>query len=397
MNRVSKSFNLNVSYLLNGYRQNTFTPTIITQNIIKTLESKQNDNTFIYKLPSSSIINRAEELEEIYKSTDAPSANFFNQYPLYGIPFAVKDNIDVINLPTTCACPGYEYIATETAECVQTALDKGGILIGKTNLDQFATGLNGTRTAYGTPTNSINPDLIPGGSSSGSAVAVADEIVSFSFGTDTAGSGRVPACMNGIYGIKPSKDIISTKGVVPACKSLDCTSIFTRNIRDAFIVLDAVKCDKPELYHSIPNTKKTFKYGIPKRILAGDNMGMYKYFCGDREYFMQYLELVEGLMENGYECVEIDFEPFFEVARLLYEGPWVTERLCAIPFMSDDKVCNGMEGLNETVRKIISGASGISAKNCFDSFYKLEEITKMVQREIWDGLGLDSSVRNNMI
>ena len=255
MNRVAKSLNLNVSYLINGYRQNIFTPTIITQNIIKTLESKQNDNTFIYKLPPSSITHRAEELEEIYKSTDASSANFFNQYPLYGIPFAVKDNIDVVNLPTTCACPGYEYIATETALCVQTALNKGGILIGKTNLDQFATGLNGTRTAYGTPTNSINPDLIPGGSSSGSAVAVADEIVSFSFGTDTAGSGRVPACMNGIYGIKPSKDIISTKGVVPACKSLDCTSVFTRNIRDAFIVLDAVKCDEPELYHIIPNTR----------------------------------------------------------------------------------------------------------------------------------------------
>ena len=384
MNKLSKSLNLNISHLLNGYKNSTLTPTAVTEAVIQQIPYDNTDksNIWIHKIPHDQIHARAKHLESAFNNKD-DLASFFNQYPLYGIPFAIKDNMDVKDLLTTCACPGYEYIADKTAKCVDAALSKGAILIGKTNMDQFATGLNGTRSPFGTPVNSINNKLIPGGSSSGSAVSVSSNLVSFSLGTDTAGSGRVPAAMNNIFGIKPSLNIISTEGIVPACKSLDCCSIFANNLYDSFIVLNSIKNEDQALYHTV-NSDKKMKFGIPKNILNEKYIN--EYFCGDLKYFNCYKQAIDNM--DG-ECVEIEFDAFFEVAQLLYDGPWVTERLCALPFMSDDAVCDKMDGLNETVRGIIGNAKTQTAKNCFDSFYKLESIKSRIQESIWNEFELD--------
>ena len=172
----------------------------------------------------------------------AADADLINHLPLFGIPFAVKDNIDVAGMPTTAACPAFAYIPSETAPVVRQLLSAGAVLVGKTNLDQFAAGLVGTRSPYGVPRNPFDARYIPGGSSSGSAVAVAAGLVSFALGTDTAGSGRVPAAFNNIVGLKPTRGLLSTRGVVPACKSLDCVSVFALSAQDALTVLDVAAC-----------------------------------------------------------------------------------------------------------------------------------------------------------
>ena len=389
-----RALNLSVSHLRNGYKRNTYTPSTIARSVIQSIRlSEEHDNVWIHRIRSVDIMRRAAHLEATYDAFNKDNAgSFFEQYPLYGVPFAVKDNMDVASLPTTCACPGYSYIAANTAKCVANALSKGGILVGKTNLDQFATGLNGTRSAYGTPINALNAQLIPGGSSSGSAVAVASDLVSFSLGTDTAGSGRVPAAMNGILGLKPSHGVLSTDGIVPACKSLDCASIFTKNVEDGFIVLHSIKEKEPELRHTVGREayrNGVFRFGVPRNIC--DESFVDTYFEGDRAYLKCFQDALATMKQRfpRSECVEVDFEPLFEVARLLYDGPWVAERLCALPFMADDAACDAMDGLDPTVRAIISGAAKISATKCFDSFSKLQRIAKGIEAEVWNRLDLD--------
>jgi len=251
----------------------------------------------------------------ILKATRAGAASG----PLAGKTFAVKDNLDVAGLPTTAACPEFSYIAKETAPAVQRLLDAGATLVGKTNLDQFATGLVGVRSPYGVPRNSINPEYIPGGSSSGSAVAVATRQVDFSLGTDTAGSGRVPAAFNNIVGLKPTRGLISTRGAVPACRSLDCVSIFARTAAEAGRVLDVMRgFDAADPFsrpaaapaRAMPRTFDGCRVGVPRRSQLE--------FFGNPETPLLYRAFLEKL---GARLVEIDFAPFMETARLLYEGP----------------------------------------------------------------------------
>lgn len=222
------SFDLNT--LRSGYLAGDITPPGIVDELIEKIAAHDDPVTWIYRIPDDALRAAAQALTG--KSID--------DLPLYGIPFAVKDNIDVAGLPTTAACPDFSYIAKETAPAVQRLLDAGALLIGKTNLDQFATGLVGIRSPYGVPRNALDASCVPGGSSSGSAVAVSAGLASFSLGTDTAGSGRVPAGFNNIVGVKPTKGLFSARGVVPACRTLDCVSVFALTAEDGATVRDVM-------------------------------------------------------------------------------------------------------------------------------------------------------------
>ncbi|WP_248310435.1 allophanate hydrolase [Bosea sp. 117] len=289
--------------------------------------------------------------------------------PLYGVPFAVKDNIDVAGLPTTCACPDFAYVATRDAASVARLKRAGAVVIGKTNLDQFATGLVGRRSPYGTPRNPVRPDLIPGGSSSGSAVAVSAGLVPFALGTDTAGSGRVPAGLNNIVGLKPSCGLVSTAGLVPACRSLDCISVFALDVADAWSVLRAMAGVDPSDPYSRPlpvgqpgECPPALRLGIPR---AGDRPSF-----GDRLSEPAFQRSVARARALGSEIVEIDMAPFFEAARLLYEGPWIAERYAAVgPFLEARP-----DAIHPVVRSIIERGASFSAVEAFRGQYRLAEL-----------------------
>ena len=256
--------------------------------------------------------------------------------PLFGVPFAVKDNIDVAGLPTTAGCPVFAYRPQTSAFVVERLEKAGAIVIGKTNLDQFATGLVGVRSPYGVPRNALRPDLIPGGSSSGSAVAVAAGIVPFSLGTDTAGSGRVPAALNGIVGLKPSLGALSASGVVPACRTLDTVSIFALDVADAFAVFQAAHgYDEADAYSR--RFAAPVLSGLPRGLRIGVPRAGQRDFFGDLEAEAAFVRDIAAVEELGVRLVEFDFEPFAEVARRLYEGPWVAERYAAVkPLIESD-------------------------------------------------------------
>ena len=210
---------LDLTTLANGYDGGALSVTTVMETVLARIEDAGDDHVWIYRCPTAEVMGRAVFLDALTREQAVTM-------PLFGVPFAVKDNIDVVGMPTTAACPDFAYMPERTSPVVQSLLDAGAILIGKTNLDQFATGLVGVRSPYGVPRNPFDARYIPGGSSSGSAVAVSSGLVSFALGTDTAGSGRVPAAFNNIVGLKPTRGVLSTTGVVPACRSLDCVSIF---------------------------------------------------------------------------------------------------------------------------------------------------------------------------
>ncbi|MBC8051444.1 MAG: allophanate hydrolase [Sphingobacteriaceae bacterium] len=323
----------------------------LVETIYEKAEAHHDHNIWIHLLPKETVLAKARQLLQKDSS----------QLPLYGLPYAVKDNIDVAGLPTTAACPAFSYVPEASADVVQLLEDAGALLIGKTNLDQFATGLVGTRSPYGSVKNTYNKEYISGGSSSGSAVAVGLGLVSFSLGTDTAGSGRVPAGFNNIVGLKPTKGIISTQGVVPACKSLDCVSIFALNGEDAELVLN-IAAGKEEKKLSIHLPKGAFTFAVPAK--------QHLNFFGNTEYAALYQQAVEKLQSAGGTLKEIDFAPFLETAALLYEGPWVAERLASIKDFFDS---NSDDLLKET-KAIIEGAKKFSAVDTFLSLYKLDEL-----------------------
>src|SRR5437660_1338380 len=237
--------------------------------------------------------------------------------PLFGVPVAVKDNIDVAGLPTTAACPAFAYTPKADATCVARLKDAGAIIIGKTNLDQFATGLVGMRTPYGIPRNLFNPALIPGGSSSGSALAVAAGIVPLALGTDTAGSGRVPAALSNIVGLKPSLGLVSTAGLVPACRTLDCVSVFALTTDDAFAALAVLAGPDAADPYSRPHPLGSLG-AMPNSIRLGVPVPGQRLFFGDRTAPAAYEAAIARFAKLGAAVVEIDIEPFYETARLLY-------------------------------------------------------------------------------
>ncbi len=297
--------------------------------------------------------------------------------PLYGVPFVVKDNIDVAGLPTTAACPAFAYHPEKSAFVVERLERAGAIVIGKTNLDQFATGLVGVRSPYGVPRNALRADLIPGGSSSGSAPAVAAGLVPFALGTDTAGSGRVPAAFNGIVGLKPSLGALSASGVVPACRTLDTISIFAGDVDDAFAVFQAACAfDEQDAYsRSFPPPALSafpsgFRLGVPR-----PDQRQFFDDANSSAAFSQDLRLAELL---GARIVEFDFEPFTEVARALYDGPWVAERYAAVKSLIETKP----EALHPVTRTIIEGARKFDAVAAFEAFYRLADQKRKTSR-VW--------------
>jgi allophanate hydrolase len=322
------------------------------------IEKHADPALFIAIRPKSEVLAVAERVQ-----ASGPEGK-----PLYGVPFVVKDNIDVAGLPTTAACPAFAYQPTRSAFAVEKLERAGAIVIGKTNLDQFATGLVGVRSPYGIPRNALRPDLIPGGSSSGSATAVGAGIVPFSLGTDTAGSGRVPAAFNGIVGLKPSLGALSTSGVVPACRTLDTISIFARDVADAFTVFQAACAfDKEDAYcRPFPPSALS---ALPSGIRLGVPRPDQRQFFDDTDAADAFSRDIQLAASLGARIVEFDFEPFTEVARALYDGPWVAERYAATKPLIE----NNPEALLPVTRSIIEGARKFDAVAAFEAFYRLAD------------------------
>ncbi|MBB3861523.1 allophanate hydrolase [Novosphingobium hassiacum] len=297
--------------------------------------------------------------------------------PLAGVPFAVKDNIDVAGFETTAACPAFAYRPDASSTTVERLLAAGALCVGKTNLDQFATGLNGTRSPYGAPRNAHNLAYVSGGSSSGSSVAVAAGLVAFALGTDTAGSGRVPAAFQHLIGFKPSKGRWSNRGLLPACRTLDCISVFTDDTADARLIDGVVAGFDPADAYSkpladAPIVRKTI--GVPRRdqrVFFGDAEAEYLY---DRA-----LEKLAGLAD----IVEIDYAPLQEAAQLLYSGPWVAERTAALGSLLTD----GPDAIDPTVREVVLPGLEIGAVDLFNGIYRLAELKRHAD-QLWESIDL---------
>lgn len=349
---------------LNAYRTQEITPRTALHALRQQLRT--DDPAWIY-------IFSADELDAQLKPLEDAGADAL-KLPLYGVPFVVKDNIDVAGIPTTAACPAFSYVADADATSVARLRAAGAIVLAKTNLDQFATGLVGTRSPYGPVPNSFNPDYVSGGSSSGSAVAVASGLFPFSLGTDTAGSGRVPAGFNNIVGLKPTKGRFSTAGVVPACRSLDCVSIFALTVNDAELVAQLVEGFDPTDGYSrtAPAPAQLFtstpRFGIPAEPV----------WFGDSESERAWQQSLAQLRELGVELIPVDFTPMQTLAQLLYGGPWVAERHAAIA----EFMAKHAEAMNPVVRDIIRQAVNFTATDAYRAEYRRAELTRMIQMQM---------------
>lgn len=291
--------------------------------------------------------------------------------PLWGIPYAVKDNIDVARMPTTAACPEFIYLPEKDAVVVARLREAGAICLGKTNLDQFATGLVGVRTPYPVPRNAVDPELVPGGSSSGSAVAVARDLVAFALGTDTAGSGRVPAAFNDIVGLKPSLGALSSTGMVPACRTLDTVSIFARSVGEAWELFDLCAGYDAADPYSRPLPRPRLSPLPPVFDIAVPDAATLRTF-GDDVQAADFEATLERLRDQGARIRAIDFTPFYAVAELLYSGPWVAERVIAV----GERLSSAPETLHPTTRAILAAGMSQSATDAFRGFYRLAELRR---------------------
>jgi allophanate hydrolase len=323
--------------------------------------------------PAIFISLRAEN--EALAEAEAVSAKDAAQLPLYGIPVAVKDNIDVAGMPTTAACPAFSYLPSHDATSVARLRAAGAIIIGKTNLDQFATGLVGVRSPYGIPGNPMRSDLIPGGSSSGSAVAVSAGLVPLALGTDTAGSGRVPAMLNNIVGLKPSLGLVSTAGVVPACRTLDCVSVFSLTVDDAMTALAAMA--GPDGADPFSRNRPLAEISaFPANLRLGVPRSGQLIFFGDKASETAYSDALKRWTALGATLVEFDLEPFYETARLLYEGPWVAERYLVIRNL----LASSPEAIHPVTREITIAGARLSAADTFAALYRLQALRKIAER-----------------
>jgi allophanate hydrolase len=348
------------------YAAETLTPTELVRELADAWQASLAKHIWIHLESTEALLARAAELER--KKLQGQSL------PLYGLPFAVKDNIDVAGMPTTAACPGFSYVPERSAFVVERLQQAGALLVGKTNLDQFATGLVGVRSPYGVPENPFDSQRIPGGSSSGSAVAVAAGLVSFSLGTDTAGSGRIPAAFNNLVGLKPSRGVLSTSGVVPACRSLDCVSVFALTVHDASEVAElAAGPDPTDAYSQkdaatvrfLPGEAPVgFRFGVPDKAFLQELD-----FGGTRADFDR---AVERLQRLGGLPVALDFEPFFRAGQMLYEGAFVAERAASVK----DILSRKPSGVLPVITQVLSRAEGFSATDAFSAAQTLAEYAR---------------------
>jgi allophanate hydrolase len=358
----------------------------VVEQVLHRISARGDDPTWITRETDAALRARAAELDAMPASARGPGG-----LPLFGIPFAVKDNIDVAGLPTTAACKAFAYRPGTTATAVQRLLDAGAIHVGKTNLDQFATGLVGVRSPYGVPANTFDADYVPGGSSSGSAVAVAAGLVSFALGTDTAGSGRVPAAFNNIVGLKPTRGLVSTHGVIPACRSLDCVAVFAHNCLDAQSVLDVLAGSDPLDPWSrrapsvapgagVSDLRDLRDLHDPRGLRVGVLAPSDREFFGDAQAAATYERAIDSLSALGAVPVPFDYAPFAEAAALLYHGPWVAERYAAIRAFIEAQP----GALHPVTRQITEGARNFSAADTFEAMYRLQEL-RMTCGRVWQG------------
>lgn len=365
------NLSLDIASLRQRYQSGALTPLQLMEDLLARLAGEDSHHIWISRLNATALRTYARNLE----GKDIASL------PLYGIPFAIKDNIDLAGLPTTAACPEFAYRPERHATVVQRLIDAGAIPIGKTNLDQFATGLNGTRSPYGACRNAFDPAYISGGSSSGSAVAVALGLASFSLGTDTAGSGRVPATFNHLVGHKPSCGALSTRGVVPACRSLDAVSIFALTAEDAERVLAVAAGFDASDEYSRPLAPHGFDFGRAAGFRFGVPRQKDLQFFGNADAERLFAASVERLKSLGGTAVEIDLGPFLDTARLLYGGPWVAERYLAIRDFFDAQP----DTIFPPVREIIAGGRDISAADTFAHLYTLRALKRTCDA-VWNDI-----------
>lgn len=345
---------------LGAYRSGELSPQTALLSLRASISAE--DNAWIY------LASTAELEDQIQQLLSHPNAS---ELPLFGVPFAVKDNIDVAGMPTTAACPAFTYIPGEDATTVALLKKAGAIVLGKTNLDQFATGLVGTRSPYGAVPNSFNAEYVSGGSSSGSATSVARGLVPFSLGTDTAGSGRVPAGFNNIVGLKPTKGRFSTKGVVPACRSLDCVSIFALTLEDADQVAQVLSTFDPADGYSRPMPDSAKYFASTPNFAVPQNPQWF----GDAEAAAAWELTLAQIQSLGAEITPIDFSPMFALAQLLYGGPWVAERQAAVK----DFMAAYAGEMNPVVRGIIEQAANFSATDAYQSEYQRADLARAIQ------------------
>lgn len=352
-----KTLSLDITTLKANYLAGTLSPCHVVEDILRRTVTDPN-TVWIARLSA----------EQMQGYAAALAGRDIASLPLYGIPFAIKDNIDLAGIPTTAGCREYAYTPTASAFVVQRLIDAGAIPVGKTNLDQFATGLNGTRSPWGACRNAFNPDYIAGGSSSGSAVAVAKGYVSFALGTDTAGSGRVPAAFNNLVGHKPTLGWLSAGGVVPACRSLDTISIFALTAEDAETVTTVTAAFDAADAFARPVAGHGFDFGAAASFRVGVPRANQLAFFGNAESQRLFEAAVQRIAALGGECVEIDLQPFLDTARLLYEGPWVAERYAAIREFFDAQP----QAPLPVIRDIIGGAKKWSAADAYAYGYQLK-------------------------
>lgn len=366
-NTCLPTFHWTISDWIAAYQESSNTPQQLLANLLQEFTTK--DNAWIYLASSEQLTAQLANLAKLVAEHGKENL------PLYGVPFAVKDNIDIKGWPTTAACPAISYMAKETATVVAKLQAAGAIVLGKTNLDQFATGLVGTRSPYGAVVNSFNKDYVSGGSSSGSASVVARGLVAFSLGTDTAGSGRVPAGFNNIVGLKPTRGWLSTKGLLPACRLIDCISVFGLTVRDAELVATvAGGYDEADDYSRqnpctapVGITSKP-KLAIPKQLE----------FFADKQTEAVYRQAINQLKELGAEITEIDFSAFAQLAKNLYEGAWVTERTVAL---KDVFECHA-DSINPVVKSIVEKGFNYSAMDAFREEYERARLARLINKAL---------------
>ncbi|RTL52594.1 MAG: allophanate hydrolase [Bradyrhizobiaceae bacterium] len=361
---MTETIDLTMSTLRKMYARGT-KPADVVATLVKRIKQDQHRHAWIYVEDERVLKERCDELDQRLQRGD--------DLPLFGIPFGVKDNIDAGQMPTSAACPEFTYRAEKPSRAVELLVGKGAICIGKTNLDQFATGLSGARSPYGVCASVQNADYISGGSSSGSAVAVAAGHVAFALGTDTGGSGRIPAGFNGIVGVKPTLGKVSLRGVVPNCLTLDVVSVFANNVSDGAEVLQAMSgYDADDPYSKspppMPAVGTTFTFGrLSRRDLE---------FFGMEECRALYESACDRLAAIGWRPMEIDFAPFREAGRLMFEGPWIAERKSALRAFASAHP----GALLDVTQRVLSVADRFSAVDAFDGIHALAQLKRKTEQ-----------------
>jgi allophanate hydrolase len=337
----------------------------VVEEVLARIAAAQDPAIFISRVAPDDVRRAASDLLE-----RVPDPSLL---PLWGVPFAVKDIIDVAGLETTAACPAFTSRPEKDATVVARLKAAGALVVGKTNLDQFATGLSGTRSPYGAPRSVFNADYVSGGSSSGSAVAVAAGLVPFALGTDTAGSGRVPAAFNNIVGIKPTPGLLSTTGVIPACRSLDCVAILSASVTDGVTIRRVAEAFDPSDAYSVHGTQEPLPSPLRVGVLSMDQ----REFYGDEENAALYARSIETMRGLGAEIVIFDYRPFRDIGALLYDGPWLAERLVAVGSFVDSHP----QDVDPTVRTLLEGAHHHTAADAFAAMHRLKELSRIVEAE----------------